>query len=146
MERAEPQIDNPFFLGLYRHWDEKRGNRPYPTWPEFDPLELKHWLGSINVVEIESDTGQFKFRIFGQNSASLLNVEMTGRYADELPNYVVDTVLKDYNSLVAASVPIYRVHQVGGTGKTSLRVQRLLMPLSARGDALDMILAAMRFE
>ena len=146
MDRTAPQINDPFFLGFYRHWEAKCGNRPYPTWPEFDPLELQPWLGAVNVVEIEADTGRFKFRIFSQTSASLLNVEMTGRYADELPNYVVDTVLKDYNALVAASVPIYRVHNVGGASIHSLTVKRLLMPLSAHGDALDMILSAMRFE
>jgi hypothetical protein len=145
MDRAPPNIDDPFFLGLYRHWDAKRGSRPYPTWPEFDPLELKPWLGSLNVIEVESGTGRYKFRIFGQSAASLLNVELTGRYADELPNYIVDSILKDYDAVIAASVPVFRVHEVGA-GSLSLTVRRLIMPLSARGDALDMILSAMRVE
>ncbi|MGE5147038.1 MAG: PAS domain-containing protein [Candidatus Eiseniibacteriota bacterium] len=146
MDRTAPQIDDPLFLGLYRHWDAKRGNRLYPIWSSFDPLELQPWLGLMSVVEIEAGTGRFKFRIFGQSSASLLNVEMNGRYADELPNYVVDTVLKDYNALVAAGVPIYRVHNVGGASIHALTVRRLLLPLSSNGDDLDMILGAMRFE
>jgi len=37
------------------------------------------------------------------------------------------------------------LHQVGA-GTLSLTVRRLMMPLSARGDALDMILSAMRVE
>ena len=144
MDIAEPEIEDPFFLGLYRHWEAKRDGRAYPIWRDFDPLELKPWLGAINVVEIEPDTGQFKFRIFGQSSVSLLGVELNGRYADELPDYVVETVLKDYNALLAGRAPLYRVHNIGG-GVVTLSVQRLLMPLSARGDALDMILTAMRF-
>jgi hypothetical protein len=145
-DHAEPKIDDPFLLGLYRHWAAKRGGRRFATWTDFDPLELRPWLGSINVVEIEPGSGRYKFRIFGQSAASLLGVELTGRHADELPEFIVDTVLKDYAALIETGVPIYKVREIGGAGERRLRVQRLLMPLSARGDALDMILSALHFD
>jgi hypothetical protein len=146
MDPVAPKIDDPSLLGLYQHWDAKRRGRPFPTWSDFDPLELRPWLGSINVVEVEPGTRRFKFRIFGQSGASLLGVELTGRYADELPDYVVDTVLNDYATLIATGTPIYKVREIDSPGGRTMRVLRLLMPLSARGDALDMILSAIRFE
>src|SRR5690606_19411352 len=56
------------------------------------------------------------------------------------------TVLADYRALTASGEPIFRAREVGAPGSETLRVLRLLMPLSARGDALDMILSAMRVE
>lgn len=146
MTRPDPEIDDPFLLGLYRHWDAKRGDRAFPTWSDFDPLELRTWLGSINVVEIEPDTQRYRFRIFGQSYVSLLGVELTGRHADELPEFIVEAVLSDYRTLIETGAPICKARDVAQSGGTALRVSRLLLPLSARGDALDMILSAMRFE
>ncbi|HEX7007222.1 MAG TPA: PAS domain-containing protein [Alphaproteobacteria bacterium] len=146
MTSIETAIDDPFLLGLYRHWDAKRGGRPFPCWSDFDPLELRTWLGSINVVEIEPKSTRFRYRIFGQTAASLLGVELTGRYADELPPHIAGTVLADYRTLTASGEPIFKVRELGAPGSERLRVLRLLMPLSARGDALDMILSAMRVE
>ncbi|HVO17047.1 MAG TPA: PAS domain-containing protein [Alphaproteobacteria bacterium] len=146
MSRADPKIDDAFLRGLYQHWKSKRGRRPYPKWSDFDPLELRPWLGLINVVEVEPATRRFKFRIFGQSGASLLGVELTGRYADELRDYVVDTVLADYTTLIETGKTIYKVREIGMPGGRTMRLMRLLMPLSARGDALDMILSAIRFE
>jgi hypothetical protein len=146
VSRADPKIDDPFLQELYRHWKAKRGRRSYPNWSDFDPLELRPWLGSINVVEVEPATRRFKFRIFGQSGASLLGVELTGRYADELPDYVVDTVLGDYTTLVETGKTIYKVREIAMPGGRTMRLMRLLMPLSSRGDALDMILSAIRFE
>jgi hypothetical protein len=71
---------------------------------------------------------------------------LTGRYADELPDYVVDTVLGDYTTLVESGATIYKVREIGMPGGRAMRLMRLLMPLSSRGDALDMILSAIRFE
>jgi hypothetical protein len=146
VSRAVPKIADPFLQGLYQHWRAKRGRRPYPTWSDFDPLDLRPWLGSINVVEVEPATGRFKFRIFGQSGASLLGVELTGRYADELPDYVVKTVLGDYNTLIETGRTIYKQREIGMPGGRTMRLMRLLMPLSSTGDNLDMILSAIRFE
>ena len=146
MRRTDPKIADPLLLGLYRHWKDKCGGRPYPAWSDFDPLELRPWLGIINVVEVEPGTRRYKFRIFGQSGASLLGVELTGRYADELPDYVVNTVLNDYTTLIETGKTIYRERQIGMPGGRTMRLMRLLMPLSSRGDALDMILSAIRFE
>jgi hypothetical protein len=146
VSRAEPTIDDAFLQELYQHWKSKRGDRPYPNWSDFDPIELRPWLGSINVVEVEAGTGRFKFRIFGQSGASLLGVELTGRYADELPDYVVETVLGDYTTLIESGDTIYKVREIGMPAGRTMRLMRLLMPLSSRGDALDMILSAIRFE
>jgi hypothetical protein len=52
VSRAEPKIDDPFLQGLHQHWKSKRGRRLYPNWSDFDPIELRPWLGSINVVEV----------------------------------------------------------------------------------------------
>lgn len=45
-------VCSPLFTDLFKLWDGKRAGRVYPARGDFDPLELRPWLGRISLLDV----------------------------------------------------------------------------------------------
>lgn len=138
-----PQItDYPDLARLYDHWVDRFADAPIPAWSAFDPVELRPWMGRLNLVDVTFDdtgTRDFVYRVFGSDLAEMLNREMTGLSVGEGVVGLRDDLLGDYEEVVDAATPILRHHESSHRTKVLPHV-RLMLPLGAGGCEVTRIL------
>lgn len=127
--------------GLYNYWDRKRAGRRMPPWHKFDAIEMRSWLGRLNVVDVEMRDGAnaYRYRIFGTEIAVILDREMTGRYVGDGDPGAGALLLEGYREVVARRVPTLR-RQDPVEGTRLLRHVRLMLPISEDGSAVSKVL------
>lgn len=130
---------HPRLRDLHRLWDEKRGERSMPKWSDFDPVEMAPWLGNLHLVEVESDPGRFRYRIYGTNVARKIGCELTGCAVDERPDEVARILSEGYGHCVSSRAPVFRFHDYHLPGGAYPH-HRLLLPLSDANMRVAMIL------
>lgn len=76
------QLDDPRLRDLLTLWEHEG---PQPGLVMIDPINLRFLLGNIVVFVVEPEPLRFRYRLFGTNIVQRIGFDMTGRYADELP-------------------------------------------------------------
>lgn len=134
---------HPKVLRIHDHWLAKRQGREMPARADIDPLELGDLLGHLCLVEVvPGPPPRFRYRIDGSHLAALTGFDLTGKYADELPDpsyraYVLDL----YGLVQARRAPVFRANVEEWEGGT-LNVESVTLPMSGDGDRVDFILDA----
>lgn len=131
--------DIPMLSSLYKYWDGKRGGRAMPAWSTFDPVEMREWLGYLNLVAVEEDRTKFRYRIFATNIARIIGRDMTGRGVHESAPDIVEELVQTYAAVEQSLTPLFIAHEEGLQGAT-FRHHRLLLPLSEDEKQVDKIL------
>lgn len=127
--------------GLHDYWDGKRAGRGMPPWDKFDAVEMKPWLGRLNVVDVQRRGGAeaFRYRIFGTDMAVVLGRELTGRAVGDGDAGAGAPMLEGYREVVARRAPILR-RQDPVDGTRMLRHVRLMLPISEDGINVSKVL------
>jgi hypothetical protein len=126
---------------IYAHWQEKRGNRPMPARHDIDAVDLTYCLGYVCLIEVLRDPGpRFRFRVDGSNLADLTGFEMTGKFADEIPDLDYrDLVVELYGQVVSGKEPIFR-REDESWNDTGMKIESVSLPLSSDAQSVDYIL------
>lgn len=127
--------------GLHDYWDRKRAGCRMPPWHKFDAVEMKPWLGRLNVVDVERRgcADAFRYRIFGTEIAEILGRELTGRYVGDGDAGAGALMLEGYREVVARRAPILR-RQDPVDGTRMLQHVRLMLPISEDGRQVNKVL------
>jgi len=145
---------------LYEHWVERFDDGPIPSWSNFDAVELRPWLGRLNLVAVErmhnassqatatatasanidTDGGRrFVYRVFATDVAQALDHEMTGREVGADAPTVRETLVGDYAEVVDRGHPILRRHNNSHRSRLLPHV-RLMLPLGDGGAEVTRVL------
>ncbi len=119
----------PDFHTLYRYWREKRGRAPLPRWSDFDVLDLKSWIGSIALVEVDGAAPAYRYRLFGSTIAGEIGRDPTGETVAPSRPGSLPELLDVYRDAVAVGVPVFRARDVRA-GAIRHRLQCLVLPLA----------------
>ncbi len=139
-EGADPRLHQ-----VYDYWQRKRGARAMPARRDIDPTELAAVLPHLMVVNVEPGP-RFRYRLFGTAVVEAFGIDPTGKYIDEVMVGAYKTFLLGlYNDLIASKKPVYSTSIYGTKRDTKLWTQRLMLPLSSDGDAVDKVLAIQVF-
>jgi len=127
--------------GLHDYWDRRRAGGRMPPWHKFDAVEMRPWLGRLNVVDVEDQNGTnaFRYSIFGTEIAMALDCEMTGRYVGDGDDSAGVVLLEGYREIVARRLPLLR-RQDSVEGTRLLHHARLMLPISEDGRSVSKIL------
>jgi len=142
----DPLAAYPDLAGLYAYWEGKRGAAPIPPWSAFDPVEMRAWLGRLNVVGVDRapDGGLgFVYRIFGTEIAEMLGRELTGRPVGDGDPAAAGELVGDYRDVVLDAAPILREHNVSVRSRV-LRHVRLMLPVGEGGATVTRVLVGIR--
>ncbi|MBP7670030.1 MAG: PAS domain-containing protein [Ferrovibrio sp.] len=139
---------NPDLCRLLAYWCERRGARAMPQRVDLDPLDFRYMLGSIVLVDVESDPGgdghRFRFRLVGVHVVEHAGRDLTGRYLEDYPGQEFAEQLKaSYAALVQGAVP-RRVQRREFYDGRFYDMEGLLLPLGA-GGIVTMIMVAIAF-
>ncbi|HUT48165.1 MAG TPA: hypothetical protein VM325_02400 [Alphaproteobacteria bacterium] len=148
--------DYRYLARLYEHWVERFDGSPIPSWSNFDAVELRPWLGRLNLVAVErmhnANTGagpnanidadggrRFVYRVFATDVAQALDHEMTGREVGADAPAVRDALIGDYAEVVDRGHPILRRHETSHRSRVLPHV-RLMLPLGDGGAQVTRVL------
>ncbi len=135
------EMTDPRIHRIYAHWMDKRGSRPMPARQDIDAVDLTYCLGYVCLIEVLRDPGlRFRFRVDGSNLADLTGFEMTGKYADEIPDLGYrDLVVDLYGQVVSGKEPIFR-REDESWNDTGMKIESISLPLSSDSQTVDYIL------
>lgn len=133
---------------FHQFWDSKRGDRPMPSWHDFDPAEMRAILPNIFVVSIEHEPFRVFYRLVGTKAASFRH-ELTGRYLDEIVEFPDDirAELKDEYKLVCDEKrPTFSKDILETRFGHKMTVYGSIFPLSSDGINVDRCIAVEDYE
>jgi hypothetical protein len=142
-ELASTEIAHPKVLQVYEYWLSKRAGRAMPGRSDIDPLELSGCLGNLCLVEVTDETPhRFRFRIDGTTLAAITGFDLTGKFAEQIPDAQYRAFVSAlYERVVRTKEPAFLIYDEDwhpfGT-----RVASVTLPLSSSGSRVDGILDA----
>ena len=143
MSEAAGETEHPRLQRLLRYWDDKRGGRPMPARRDIDPFEIPDLLPHVFLVDVGHDPLVFRFRLAGTEVNRLFGEEITGKTTDEIKTVGLRPVFrKAYENVVRSGQPAAATSTYEGHNGY-LVYARLLLPLSADGEVIDMLLGCM---
>jgi hypothetical protein len=130
---------------VYDYWLGKRDSRAMPARRDIDPTELKAVLPHLMLVDVEPGP-RFRYRLFGTAVSESFGMDATGAYIDVVMVGAYKMfLLQLYGDLITSKKPIYSTSIYGTKRDTRMWTQRLMLPLSSDGNAVDMVLACQVF-
>jgi hypothetical protein len=140
-------FERPELKALLDIWDDRRHGRPMPARADFDPLDLKPHLGHLLLVDVERAPLRFRYRLLGTTITEILQRDVTGRYFEEIyTGRLQDDLVGAFTAVVETRAPL-RIFSTTGHPRNDVYVYDcVLLPLSADGESVNMILGEMRFR
>lgn len=124
---------------LYSLWCDKRGLRKMPPWSVFDPVELRRWLGNLNLLDVIEGGRDFRYRVHGTTIAAKIGTDMTGKLTSQWHEPFRSEAFKTYRHVIAARTP-HLVRDCETMGDYHHLHYRLVLPLSDNDADVDRIL------
>ena len=131
---------------LYEYWLAKKGQRRLPSRRDIDPVDFPYVLGHVILFDVLRDPLRFRVRVHGTEMVAKAGYDLTGKFLDALP--ITDYrryVLARCESLVRDGESLLVWHDRTLNGKAR-RYEALWLPLSADGQRVTMLLAAMIYD
>lgn len=147
--RAQDFIAGTPLAEALAYWQGKRAGRLMPQRRDIDPSELRSLLPHIQLVEPVAAEGRwrFRYRLVGTAIVEAYGGELTGRHVDELISGERARFVHDYYGKVCdGRRPVFVRSRYLSRKAVDLTANRLLMPLSADGERVSLIFAALTFE
>jgi hypothetical protein len=131
---------------LYRYWQSKQGGRLMPARADIDPTEIPSLLPILLLIDVVASVS-YRYRLVGTEIVNSAGQDITGKLYDEV---LPDDAYKSYllgllNEVVETRQPLYAEGAFMAEKRVERLVRRLVLPLSADGTTVDMILAGQTF-
>lgn len=130
---------------LLAFWNELRGTREMPSRADFSPADMVPYLPYIGLADVEHDPQRFRTRLAGTGIVTECGVDLTGVYYDQMPNPEgivrrAAWVAENRRPCFAHDLPLTWASRDFSSYAT------LIMPLSADGKQVDMLLNYVAFD
>ena len=131
---------------LLSYWDRLRGSDELPMWQGLETAELADMAASLSFQDVVGSNGDARFliRYHGQRIAEALGAVCLGRFLDEiLPPRYREAALSTYHRVLVTRLPVYTIADTRDRDGRIVHFERLLLPFSRDGVAVDRILASL---
>lgn len=127
--------------GFARYWEGRRGERDIPDRADIDVLDLKPWLGWLNLLDVIDGAEDFRYRVFGTHHVARLGADVTGKLASESSAAVRANFTRFLGLIVSTRRPVLaQVTQRNLATGHVYEWRRLGVPLTRGGSAVDAIM------
>jgi hypothetical protein len=130
---------------LLKCWTHLRGRHTAPAWADLPVDDMSNQLDTLTFLDVVTDGAapRFRIRFLGKRVAMSYGADFTGRFLDEaIPPAWRDNALITYQKAVTAQRPIYNRVDTQDRDGTCVRLERLLLPFTTGGGAVDRVLAS----
>jgi len=131
---------------LLSYWDRLRGANALPVWEGFETEELAAMAESLSIQDVigNDSKARFMIRFHGKRIAEAYGSLCQGRFLDEiLPPLYRDAALSTYHRVLATKLPVYTIADTRDRDGRIVHYERLLLPFSHDGVAINRILASL---
>ena len=134
---------------LLKFWKRSLGDLTIPSWRAVEAENLTRVGDNLSYLEVtgKSDIKRFQIRQHGPGVAKVYgSPDCTGRYLDEIiPRERHQTGLMPYYRVFSTAVPVYTVCDVKDKDGRHILFERLILPFSAGGSAVDRMISSFEF-
>ena len=148
MTAADLGIERPTLKRLYQDWLDRRRGRAMPARADFDVLDLGYIVGDLNLLDVLYAPLRFRFRVHGTHAVSRLGFDLTGKTVDDYPDSDYRAVVREHFSQVVEAKAPKRIARdpFRRRNRMVLRWEGLVLPLSADGARVDMLMVGLSVE
>lgn len=140
-EVSGPDPDLGDLAELLQLWQDRRKGGNLPARADFDPLDLRKFLGRIVLFDVLQAPRRFRFRLVGTDWVMRFGLDPTNTLVDDFPRVASRAFINEVlGKVVDRRVPIWARRAVMIEGRY-YHYGMLLMPLAADGHDVDMIMA-----
>jgi hypothetical protein len=134
---------------LLKFWERSLRAQTVPRWQALEAEDLSRITANLSFLEVSGSDGQARF-IIRSHGATIANVygspDCRGRYLDEvIPGAKEGHALTAYRLAVVSGKPVYTIHDLKDRSGRLVHYERLLLPFTNDGKAVDRILASFEF-
>jgi len=140
-------IERPKLRQLYQDWSERRRGRAMPSRADFDILDLRYMLSDLNLLDVLYEPLRFRFRVHGSHAVARLGFDLTGKTIDSYPDPDYRRIVREhFTAVVQSKAPKRVVRDPYRVKDRALRWEGLILPLSADGNTVNMLLVGLSVE
>ena len=133
---------SPLHQELYDYWMAKRGERELPARVDIEPSEIKKLLPHLLLTDVLEGGTRFRYRLVGTAVAETFGGNISGHFIDEvMTGKYLEFIDGIYRDIVRHRKPIYSESSYHTGPTVGMTAQRLMLPLSADGMAVDMVIS-----
>ncbi len=126
---------------FYEFYCSKKHGRKMPGRKDFDPLEMTKFLPSITLVDVEQETGIYRYRLVGTLEVEIRGGDPTGKTVREaFYGLSVDEVEENYNYVCGCKSFIYEHNNEAENPGQILYDETLFLPLSQDDDRVNIVM------
>jgi hypothetical protein len=125
---------------LFAYWASLRSSGRLPCRADIDPGSFKRHLPTISLIDVLSETGDFRMRLAGTALYGVYGREITGRSLSEIYGAAADYWRSELAQVVRERRPSVGAHNLAWRGASHLSLLWLRLPLSSNGRDVDMIM------
>ena len=134
---------------LLKFWMRNLDKRAVPGWQLVEAEDLSRVSANLSFLEVTGSNGQTRFmiRFHGPTIGQVYgSADCRGRYLDEvIPQAKRAQALVAYDQAVKSGKPVYTIHEISDRNGRLVHSERLLLPFTSDGQAIDRVLAAFEF-
>jgi hypothetical protein len=141
---AEPDFGD--LAALLQFWQARCKEGRLPARADFDPLDLKVFLGRIVLFDVLRDPRRFRFRLVGTDWVLRFGLDPTNTLVDDFPRAASRPFINEVlGKVVDGGVPIWARRAIMIEGRY-YHYGMLLLPFATDGHTVDMIMAGFDLE
>lgn len=149
MDSEEPAYEPAALQRLYDYWRSKRRGDRLPGRADLDPMEIPDLLSRLVLIDVaRGERGcRYRFRLVGTEVVAAIGQDLTGQWLDQIGGVGrTDPVIASYDRVVATRSPHAWRNIVHVEGREHVGYRRLICPLAADGETVDMLIGVFVFE
>jgi hypothetical protein len=134
--RACPEI-----RAFHAYWDGKRDGRLMPRRADIDPIEMKPWLTTIQLVDVSENPRRLQYRLLGQDQVEARGFNATGLSVDE--GFICSSkeyALANYSLAIDNKTMVFDWSPVPYPSGALVEQQTIFLPLSSNGVDVDKVI------
>jgi hypothetical protein len=142
------QPRDPDLHALYEYWNTVRGARLMPRRADIDPTKIPKLLPHIIMYTVVPSGGGYTIRLVGEEIVDFAGRNATGDAAGTtMPPRAAEILNDILETVVTERTPKFRAGKAHWQPDKSHRdFEACFLPLSADGEAVDIILCGVRFS
>ncbi len=147
MSGFREQLTEAVLLQIYDYWDSLRGGRGMPARKDMDPTQMPRHLPNLMLVDVLHQPRRYRYRLVGSCIVEASAENRTGQFFDDVDFFQDNPgVMEQYDSVVDDGTPHLTLEPfLNHSNNMTYEAKRLLLPLSADGATVDMLLVYFYF-
>ncbi len=126
---------------FYEFYCSKKQGRKMPCRQDFDPMEMKEFLPSLTLVDVDQVNGEFSYRLVGTKEVEIRGNDPTGKTVKEaFYGALLEEVEENYNYVCDSRSFIYDHTNESEDQDQVLYDETLFLPLSRDDDKVNIVL------